>query len=256
MMSLKIIVVPCLADNYAYIIHDKLANKTTLVDAPDFYPIQQELEKKKWVLDNILITHHHEDHIAGVAELSKLYNPKVFGAESDKSRLPHLDVSLSDRDKFSIGNHIFKCIDVPGHTLGHVAFYCASENIVFTGDSLMTLGCGRIFEGTAQQMFESLGQLKKLPEITKVFSGHEYARQNAKFSLTVEPDNSFLIEQAKQIEINLGLKLPNVGFSLLTEKKTNPFLRADTNEIKVALGLEDRSDLDTFTTLRKMKDEF
>ena len=120
----------------------------------------------------------------------------------------------------------------------------------------MTLGCGRIFEGTAQQMFESLGQLKKLPEITKVFSGHEYARQNAKFSLTVEPDNSFLIEQAKQIEINLGLKLPNVGFSLLTEKKTNPFLRADTNEIKVALGLEDRSDLDTFTTLRKMKDEF
>ena len=255
-MPLKIIVVPCLTDNYAYILHDTLSKKTTLVDAPEFTPIKERLETEKWRLDNILITHHHDDHIAGVMELKECYNPLVYGADVDRKRLPNLDVSLSDKEKFSVSNLIFKCIDVPGHTLGHLAFYCASENIVFTGDSLMALGCGRIFEGTPQQMFESLHQLKKLPDSTIAYSGHEYAAQNARFALSVEPNNHHLEKRAKQIMKNIKSNLPNVGVSIGEEKKTNPFLRPSESEIRSTLGLCNNSDLEVFTMLRKMKDNF
>ena len=255
-MPLKIIVVPCLTDNYAYILHDTLSKKTTLVDAPDFAPIKEYLDKEKWGLDSILITHHHDDHIYGVAELVEHYDPLVYGAAADRKRLPNLDISLSDKDKFSVCNLIFKCIDVSGHTLGHLAFYCASENIVFTGDSLMTLGCGRIFEGTPQQMLNSLNQLKRLPNNTIVYSGHEYAAQNARFALSVDLNNSDLKSRAKQIMRNIELKIPNVGFSLEEEMQTNPFLRSNAVEIRASLGLNNNSDLEVFTKLRTMKDNF
>ena len=255
-MSFKIVIVPCLTDNYAYIVHDNLSSKTTLIDAPDSEPIKETLEKEKWGLDNILITHHHEDHVAGVPQLVSHYNPLIFGAESDKGRLPRLDVTLFDRDKFSASNLIFKCFEVPGHTAGHLAFYCASENIVFTGDSLMSLGCGRIFEGTPKQMFDSLNQLKSLPDETIVYSGHEYASNNARFALTVDPQNIDLRNRQKIVERNLKLKIPNVAGSLKEEKKTNPFLRSDSNEILKTLGLKNKSSFEIFTILREMKDNF
>ena len=255
-MPIEIVTIPCLTDNYAYIIHDKLSNKTTLVDAPDFDPIKKQLDKKKWSLDNILITHHHDDHIAGVSKLIEQYNPIVFGAETDRKRLPKLDVGLLDRDKFSASNLIFKCIEVSGHTIGHVAFYCPSEKIAFTGDSLMSLGCGRIFEGTPEQMFRSLNQLKNLPDETIIYSGHEYATQNAKFASTIDPYNPDLVNRAKKIMENVYLQIPNVGSTLIEEKKTNPFLRADQKEIRAVLGLENSSELEVFTVLRKMKDNF
>ncbi len=255
-MPIKIKIIPCLTDNYAYILHDMLSNKTTLIDAPDFNPINKVLEKEKWGLDNILITHHHSDHIAGIDKLVNKYNPKIFGAESDIKRLPPLDVTLADRDKFSVSNLIFKTIDVSGHTIGHLAFYCPSEKIIFTGDSLMTLGCGRIFEGTPKQMFESLNQLKELPKETIVYSGHEYADKNAQFALTVDPKNYCLIDQSKKIKDNLIKGIPNVALSLEDEKRTNPFLRSDNFAIKTALGMENSSDLEIFTVLRELKDTF
>ena len=255
-MSLKIIVVPCLTDNYAYIIHDTNSNKTTLVDAPDFEPIKEQLEKQKWGLDNILITHHHEDHIAGISSLVTEYDPVVFGAEADKERLPKLHVTLTDRDKFSVSERIFKSIDVSGHTRGHLAFYCASEKILFSGDSLMALGCGRIFEGTSMQMYESLEELRKLPDETIIYSGHEYAEQNAKFALTVDSHNSDLVERMNKIVKNLDLGIPNTGVSLDEEKKTNPFLRTGNAEIRKNLGLENAPDVEVFTLLRTMKDNF
>lgn len=255
-MPIKIVVVPCLTDNYAYILHDKRSNKTTLVDAPEFKPIKKQLEKENWGLDNILLTHHHDDHIDGVSELVKQYNPKVFGAELDKQRLPNLNVTLSDREKFSASNLIFKCIEVSGHTIGHLAFHCASENIVFTGDSLMTLGCGRIFEGTASQMFESLNRLTSLPGKTIIYSGHEYAKQNAQFALSVDPNNSHLIDRVKTISKNLDSGIPNVGTSLEEEIKTNPFLRYDDKTIKKNLRMENNTSIEVFSTLRLMKDHF
>ncbi len=255
-MPIKIVIVPCLNDNYAYILHDSLSKKTTLVDAPDFDPINEVLENEKWELHNILLTHHHTDHTAAVTKLVEKHNSIVFGSEAEINELPKLDVSLTDKDKFSVSNLIFKCVDVGGHTLGHLAFYCESQKIIFTGDSLMTLGCGRIFEGTPKQMFESLNRLKVLPDQTIIYSGHEYAGQNARFALTVDPDNSDLIEREKKISSNLIHQIPNVGSPLIEEKKTNPFLRPKNKEIRVRLGMETNSDLEVFTKLREMKDHF
>ena len=155
-----------------------------------------------------------------------------------------------------MSNLIFKCIDVPGHTLGHLAFYCASENIMFTGDSLMSLGCGRIFEGSPKQMFESLNKLKTFPNETIIYSGHEYAAQNARFALTVDSNNIHLENRANQIMKNVKLQIPNVGVSLEEDKKTNPFLRPSAVEIRSVLGFNDNSDLEVFTKLRDMKDNF
>ena len=255
-MPLKIIIVQCLTDNYAYIIHDTISKKTTLVDAPDSDPIKEQIERQGWSLDNILITHHHHDHVAGIPNLVNQYDSMVFGAERDLKRLPKLDVTLTDRDKFSVNHRIFKSIGVPGHTSGHLAFYCNSEKILFSGDSLMTLGCGRIFEGTSQQMFESLNKLKKLPDETIIYSGHEYAKKNAEFALTVDPKNSFLMERMNKIMSNLNFGIPNTAVTLAEEKATNPFLRCDNIEIRSTLGLANTSDLEVFTVLRRMKDNF
>ena len=255
-MPIKIITVPCLVDNYAFILHDVLSKKTTLIDAPEFNTINLVLEKENWGLDNILITHHHDDHVGGVKKLVNKYNPTVFGADADKHRLPPLDVLLFDRDKFSASNLVFKTMEVSGHTIGHLAFYCASEKIVFTGDSLMSLGCGRLFEGTAEQMYESLNSLAKLPDDTIVYSGHEYAYQNALFALNVDPQNSELINKQKLIKRNLSKQVPNVPTSIGEEKKINPFLRSEQSSIKQTIGLGKSSDLEVFTLLRKMKDEF
>ena len=255
-MSIEIVIIPCLIDNYAYIIHDKSSNKTTLVDAPEFYPINKCLEDKKWELNNILITHHHDDHIGAVEKLKSYYDPIIFGAANDKYRLPNLDVELSDRDKFSVSNLIFKCLEVSGHTIGHLAFYCSSEKIIFTGDSLMTLGCGRLFEGTPEQQLTSLELISSLPGATNVYSGHEYAKQNADFALAVEPNNQVLIKRAAQIYKNIEINVCNMPTTILEEQSTNPFLRTGSAEIQRSLELKRKPKLEIFTKLRRMKDEF
>ena len=255
-MSLKIVIVPCLSDNYAYILHNSVTNKTILVDAPDFVAIKLQLDKQNWNLDYILLTHHHDDHIAGVAKLVNIYKPLTYGSEADKERLPPLNVHLSDRDKFSVGGLIFKCFEVPGHTLNHLAFYCASEKIVFTGDSLMTLGCGRIFEGSPEQMFESVTLIKNLPEETIMYSGHEYAKQNLKFALSVDPGNHHLAQKMEEIIQNEKSKIPNVPSTIKDEKNNNPFVRTNDPCIRKNLNLEKSSELEVFKTLREMKDNF
>jgi hydroxyacylglutathione hydrolase len=255
-MSIEIIIIPCLIDNYAYIIHDTSSNKTTLVDAPEFYSINKWLEDKKWSLDNILITHHHDDHIGAVEKLKRCYDPLIFGAAKDRHRLPKLDVELSDRDKFSVSNLIFKCLEVSGHTIGHLAFYCASEKIIFTGDSLMALGCGRLFEGTPEQQLTSLELISSLPSTTNVYSGHEYAKQNADFALTVEPNNQVLIKRADKIYQNIDRNVHNMPTTILEEQSTNPFLRTRSAEIQRSLKLERKPTLEIFTKLREMKDKF
>ena len=255
-MSVEIVIVPCLSDNYAYIIHDEASNKTTLVDAPEFYSINKQLEKRNWNLDSILITHHHQDHIDGIPQLRDRYKPTIFGAEHDLGRLPKLDVALTDKDKFSVSNLIFKCLEVPGHTVGHLAFYCESEKFIFTGDSLMSLGCGRLFEGTPEQMLTSLNLISSLPPDTTIYSGHEYANQNAKFALAVDPKNSDLIARAVRISDNIKANFPNVPVTLMEEQKTNPFLRSSNKEIQFQIGLDNKNSLEVFTKLRKMKDNF
>ena len=255
-MSVNIYTIPCLQDNYAYILHDKSSKKTTLVDAPEFDPILSFLNDRDWKLDNILITHHHWDHIAAVEELVTEFNPVVFGAKADIDRLPKLDVVLEDKDKFSVSNVIIKCLEVPGHTIGHLAFYSPTMKILFSGDSLMALGCGRLFEGSAEDMLSSLDKICKLPDDTMIYSGHEYANQNAKFALSIEPQNLKLRNRANQISKNNDKSYPNVPVILSTEKETNPFLRSDKLEIKRLPLFSDKTRLEIFTALRQMKDNF
>jgi hydroxyacylglutathione hydrolase len=255
-MSLEIVTVPCLSDNYAYLVHDPEAHATAVVDVPDEMPIEAELERRGWRLTDILITHHHADHIDGVEALRATTGAKVTGARADAHRLPPLDAAVAEGDSFRIGTAEVQVIDVSGHTVGHVAFFVPSGNAVFTADSLMALGCGRLFEGTPAQMWESLCKLCDLPAGTLVYSGHEYTESNARFALTIEPANPALISRAERVRETRARGEPTVPVTLAEELATNPFLRARLPDVKAAIGLAGASDVDVFAEIRRRKDRF
>ncbi|SFS19363.1 hydroxyacylglutathione hydrolase [Yoonia litorea] len=252
--GLELVVVPCLQDNYAYLVHNEETGETALVDAPEAAPIQAALDARGWTLTDILITHHHGDHVDGVDELRK--GARVIGAAADASRLPPLDRKVSEGDILEVvgcSTHVF---DVPGHTIGHIAFYMPTGGYAFTADSLMALGCGRLFEGSPLSMWDSLQKLRALPDDTLICSGHEYTAANARFALTIEPDNASLILRAKGIESARAAGEFTVPSTLAEEKRTNPFLRADLPQLKAAIGMPDASAVDVFTEVRQRKDRF
>lgn len=255
-MPLEIITVPCLADNYAYILHAPLTGMTAVVDAPESGAIIDALESRGWGLDFILITHHHSDHIDGVQTLRQKYDTTVIGAEADQHRLPDLDLKVSGGSVFSLGNVDVQVMDVPGHTIGHVAFYIPAAAALFTADSLMALGCGRLFEGTPAQMFASLNAMAALPDVTNVYSGHEYTATNAAFALTVDPDNPDLADRHSYIKATRARGEATVPVQLGTEKKTNPFLRSDSASLRATLGMDQASDLEVFTEVRLRRNKF
>ncbi|MEM8571088.1 MAG: hydroxyacylglutathione hydrolase [Pseudomonadota bacterium] len=255
-MPLEIAIVPCLSDNYAYVMRDQASGKVGVVDVPDALPVLSFLEKRNWPLDFILVTHHHQDHTAGVDELRRRFGAKVVGAVADEKRLPALDVALREGERIEIGESGADVIDVSGHTIGHIAYYFKEASAMFTGDSLMTLGCGRLFEGRPEQMWDSLTKLAALPEETLVYSGHEYAASNAKFALSIEPDNPALKSRAQDITRKVAGETPTVPVSLRTEKETNPFLRCANPEFKQYVGLADHSDAQVFAEIRRRKDCF
>lgn len=255
-MTLEIVTIPCLADNYAFLLRDQTTGKVALVDAPESYPIQKALQDKGWKLDMVLLTHHHYDHVDGLPELVEEYHPQVIGAKADASRLPPLDLALNEGDTFMLGESVGHIIDVSGHTIAHIAFHFPSANAVFTADSLMALGCGRLFEGTPEMMWASLSKLAALPADTIVYSGHEYTASNAKFALTVEPENTALQARAADITAKRAAGIPTVPSTLKEELATNPFLRAHLPEMKSAVGMEGASDVEVFAAIRKQKDNF
>ncbi len=255
-MPLEILTIPCLQDNYAFLAHDPETGTTALVDIPEAAPILAALEDKGWSLDLILITHHHWDHVEGLDGVLAKHPAKVVGNAADKDRLPKLDVALSDGDRLSIGNETGVMFDVSGHTIGHVAFHFPAAKAVFTADSLMALGCGRVFEGTMPQMWESLSKFTTLPGDTVVYSGHEYTASNAKFALSVDPDNLALQKRAEQIDAARKTGTPTVPSILSDELATNPFLRAHTAELAAALGMQGTDPKEVFTETRTRKDNF
>lgn len=186
-MPLEILTIPCLTDNYAFLAHDPQSGETMLVDAPEAEPILEALAARNWTLDQILLTHHHPDHVQGVDAILKVHDAKVIGASADSHRLPDLDISVSEGDTVQIGGETGHVIDVSGHTVGHIAFHFPESKAVFTADSLMALGCGRLFEGTPEQMWTSLSKIASLPADTVVYSGHEYTQANGRFAVTVDP---------------------------------------------------------------------
>ncbi len=255
-MALDIITIPCLSDNYAFLLHDAPSGQTALVDAPEAEPIRQELRNRGWRLSHILLTHHHWDHVEAVEPLRQEFGAKVVGAAADAHRLPDLDLAVQAGDEIQIGNHSGKVIAVPGHTTGHIAYHFPDSAALFSADSLMALGCGRLFEGSAEQMWHSLQQMMALPPQTMVYSGHEYTADNSGFAYTIEPNNPALRRRIRQIVKARARGQATVPSQLAEEIATNPFLRPDSREIRAHLGLENASDLDVFTEIRHRKDNF
>ena len=253
-MPLDIVTIPCLSDNYAYLAHDPASDETALVDVPEAAPILAALAERGWRLSQVLLTHHHSDHVQGLTEVLAQHPAKVIGAKADAHRLPPLDVAVSEGDSVQIGDESGNVLDVSGHTVGHIAF--DFPGVVFTADSLMALGCGRLFEGDPAMMWASLSKLAALPDDTIVCSGHEYTQANARFAETIEPENPALVARIAQIDADRQKGLPTVPSRLGAEKATNPFLRAHVPEIKAALGMTDASDADVFAEIRSRKDRF
>ncbi|MGI3210409.1 hydroxyacylglutathione hydrolase [Roseovarius tibetensis] len=255
-MTLQIVTIPCLSDNYAYLAHDPATGDTAVIDVPEAGPILTALEAQGWTLTDVLLTHHHWDHVDGLSELLAKAPARVIGAAADAHRLPALDIALHDGDTVRIGEQEGRVMDVSGHTVGHVAFHFPHSHVAFTADSLMALGCGRVFEGTMAQMHDSLSKLAALPPDTMICSGHEYTEKNAKFALTVDPDNPKLKSRVSEVESRRRAGKSTVPSTLEDELATNPFLRTSDPDIQAQLGMVGAEPDAVFAEIRARKDRF
>jgi hydroxyacylglutathione hydrolase len=250
---------PCLNDNYGYLLHDPSTGATAAIDTPFAADYEWELQSKGWTLTDILNTHHHHDHTGGNLKLqASSENVKITGPQSEASKIPGLNVGVQHGDTVVVGNLHGQVIDVGGHTNGHVAYYFPSQKLLFCGDALFALGCGRMFEGTPDQFWTSLTRLRDLPDDTVVYCAHEYTQSNAKFALSVEPSNRDLQSQAAAVSDKRSRNEPTVPTLLGDEKKANPFLRVDiSDEIRKNVGAtSDDTPAQAFAKLRKAKDRF
>ena len=255
-MSFELITIPCLSDNYAFILYNVENRSAFLVDAPEADPINEVLSKNNLNLEKIFLTHHHADHIDGLDKILEKYNAITIGAKADIHRLPKLDEYVEAGDLFLFQGQAGKIFDVSGHTIGHLALYIPAQNILFSGDSLMALGCGRLFEGSAKQMWHSLSQLLSLPDSTQICSGHEYTENNASFALSIDPKNDDLVKRSKQVKLERSKGLLTVPSELGLEKKTNPFLRPFDKNIRENLNMLRSTDVEVFSKIRTLKDKF
>ena len=253
---MQVTTIPCLTDNYAYVISDNNSKIVGVVDPSEASPVVSFLKKQNLKLNYILNTHHHFDHVGGNLELKKIYNAKVVGFVGDKHRIPEIDITLSNNEKWIFGNETVKILHIPGHTLGHICFFFEKEKIAFTGDTLFSLGCGRIFEGDHNQMLTSLNKIKKLPKDTMIYCGHEYTYKNAKFCIKYDSGNIDLKNKFEKIKKLRSSNLPTIPSKLEDELKTNIFLRCDQKDLKIKLNMENQEDLKVFRKVRDLKDNF
>lgn len=251
---LTLVTVPCLEDNYAFLIHDESTGETALVDAPEAAPIRAELDRRGWRLTDILLTHHHADHVQAVPDLRE--GARVIGHSADRHRLPPLDLAVLPGDPLRVCGERVVVMDTPGHTVGHLCYSFPRSALAFTADTLMALGCGRLFEGTAEQMWDSLLKLRALPPDTTICSGHEYTMANARFALSVDGANPALQARAEAVRRARERGEPTVPSLLAEEIATNPFLRADDPVLKSSMGMADRPDAQVFGAIRSAKDSF
>ncbi|MBS0470251.1 MAG: hydroxyacylglutathione hydrolase [Proteobacteria bacterium] len=254
MTALSIELVPCLKDNYAYLIHDAEAGLTAVVDPSEPEPVKAALERHGWRATHILNTHHHFDHTGGNLPLKEIYSAKVVGPEKDRERIPGIDEGVSEAKPWQFGSRSVPVLEIPAHTRAHIAF--VFDDAVFTGDTLFAMGCGRLFEGTPAMMWTSLSKLMALPDATKVYCGHEYTQSNGRFALTLEPGNEALTARMREVDAARAMDAPTIPTTIGLEKATNPFLRTGSAEIRKSLGLIHADDVDVFAETRKRKDNF
>ena len=252
MATLDIFQFPYMSDNYGVLLHNNDTDETALIDAGDANAAFEALKSQGWSLTHLLLTHHHADHIAGMHKIKSQTNCLCYGPEG----INGVDKILSGGDSFEFAGSEVQVLHTPGHTMDMLNYYLPEQSLAFTGDTLFTLGCGRLFEGDAATMWKSLSKLIALPSDTWIYGSHEYTQANAKFALSVDPDNELLQQRAKQIDNLRADNKPTVPSMLSDELKTNPFLRPDDTDIRTLLGMQSASDEAVFAEIRKRKDNF
>lgn len=256
MARLEIHQFPCLSDNYGFLIHDDASGVTASIDTPEVDPILRALEEKGWQLTHILNTHWHPDHAGGNEDLRDRTGCRIIGPAGESARIPSLEQAVREGDILDLGGHEVRVLDVPGHTAGHIAYWLPQDEVVFVGDTLFALGCGRLFEGTPQQMWTSLRKLMALPADTTVYCAHEYTQSNARFALSVDPDNPDLRERAAKIDLARAAGRFTVPTTIAEELRTNPFLRAAEPSFQRAIGMSGADPVEVFAETRRRKDHF
>jgi hydroxyacylglutathione hydrolase len=254
-MPAEIRLFPCLNDNFGYLIHDPATNATASIDAPEATPIVKALEREGWTLTDILITHHHHDHVGGVAELKQKYGCRVVAPHDKTTKIAHADLRVGHGDLVKVGGLLARVLETPGHTLDHVCYVFDSEKALFAGDTLFSIGCGRVFEGDYPMMWNSLLKLRALPDDFELYCGHEYTAANIKFALTVEPNNTALAARAEQVTRLRAENKPTIPTLLGEEKKANVFLRADEPSVAASVRMKGRSVAEVFGELRERKNK-
>jgi hydroxyacylglutathione hydrolase len=244
---------PCREDNFGILVHDPATKLTAAIDAPDAAAIERALQRTGWALTHILVTHHHGDHVEGIAALKARHGARVVANRADAHRIPGVDETVEPGGVYRFGDRTAGIIDTPGHTVGHIAWHFPEEKVLFAGDTLFSLGCGRVFEGTMDQMWASLDRLRQLPDDTRLYCGHEYTVSNARFALSVDPDNAALKARAAEAGAQRASGFATLPVTLGAEKRENPFLRADDPSIRKHLGMERAPDAAVFAELRERK---
>jgi len=253
---LEITQIPVLNDNYIYLINDPDSGETAVVDPALTQPVLDVLDEKKWRLKYILNTHHHGDHIGGNLDIKEQTGCKIIGAKNDQHRIPGIDILVEENDQILLGTHSATIFATPGHTIGHIVFYFANDSALFCGDTLFAMGCGRLFEGSAEQMWLSLNKLASLPESTRVYCAHEYTQSNGRYALTVEPDNIALIARMEEVNHNRKHGLSTIPSTIELEKATNPFFRVQSPALQKNLNMQNDPLVEIFAEIRRRKDRF
>ena len=254
-MAAEIRLFPCLSDNFGYLIHDPATKATASIDAPEAAPIIKALEREGWTLTDILITHHHHDHVGGVAELKHKYGCRVVAPNDKSARIADVDLRVAQGDVVKVGGLLARVLETPGHTLDHISYVFDNEKALFAADTLFSIGCGRVFEGNYPMMWESLLKLRALPDDFKLYCGHEYTAANVKFALTVEPDNAALRARADEVTRLRAAGQPTLPVLLGDEKKANVFLRADEPVVAASVRMKGRTAAEIFGELRERKNK-
>jgi len=256
MSELTIHMFPCLADNYGYLLHDEESGATAAVDTPDAGEIARQLDAKGWHLTHILNTHHHGDHAGGNLELKAKTGCTIVGPQADAARIPGIDRGVGEGDVVALGAHRATVFETPGHTRGHIVYHFAAAHAAFVGDTLFAMGCGRLFEGTPGQMWSSLQKILSWPDDTRIYCAHEYTQSNARFALSVEPQNLELQARAAAVARLRAAGTATVPSTLGEERATNPFLRPHSGALRATIGLTSAQDVDVFAKTRALKDAF
>ena len=252
-MSAQPYLFPCLQDNYGVLLHDDQTGATAAIDAPEAGAVEAALQRTGWRLSDILVTHHHADHTGGISALKERHRCRVTAPFREASGIPLVDITVREGDRVKLGSLEAGVLETPGHTAGHISYFFAPEKLAFVGDTLFSIGCGRVIEGTPEMMWQSLLKLRALPDDTRIYCGHEYTQANIRFARTIEPDNPVLVERAREVDKLRGESKPTIPSTLAQEKAANPFLRADLPELAKAVSLAGQPAWKVFAEIRERK---